>query len=177
MIAFGGAAPLHAGRLCEKLGVERLLVPPGAGVGSAIGFLRAPFSFEANRSVYMKLSDFDAADQGTLLAELQQEATGFVRNCDASADLVGIQSLHALYRTGLGNPIMLTKRRQRPRCGTFLRPVRSRLHQAVWPHRGRAGHGNHRLVRQRHNPAGTCCPDQRCGGHGTRAGCRQTPHV
>ncbi|MCA1775306.1 MAG: hydantoinase/oxoprolinase family protein, partial [Loktanella sp.] len=54
MIAFGGAAPLHAGRLCEKLGVDRLLVPPGAGVGSAIGFLRAPFSFEANRSVYMR---------------------------------------------------------------------------------------------------------------------------
>ena len=40
MIAFGGAAPLHAGRLCEKLGIDRLLVPPGAGVGSAIGFLR-----------------------------------------------------------------------------------------------------------------------------------------
>ena len=33
MIAFGGAAPLHAGRLCEKLGVNRLLVPPGAGSG------------------------------------------------------------------------------------------------------------------------------------------------
>ncbi len=59
MIAFGGAAPLHAGRLCEKLGIDRLLVPPGAGVGSAIGFLRAPFSFEANRSVYMKLARFD----------------------------------------------------------------------------------------------------------------------
>ena len=42
MIAFGGAAPLHAGRLCEKLGGKRLLVPTGAGVGSAIGFLRAP---------------------------------------------------------------------------------------------------------------------------------------
>ncbi|MBT7817545.1 MAG: hydantoinase/oxoprolinase family protein, partial [Polaribacter sp.] len=59
MIAFGGAAPLHAGRLCEKLGVDRLLVPKGAGVGSAIGFLRAPFSFEATRSVYMKLSAFN----------------------------------------------------------------------------------------------------------------------
>ena len=35
MIAFGGAAPLHAGRLCEKLGISRLLVPPGAGVGTA----------------------------------------------------------------------------------------------------------------------------------------------
>ena len=42
MIAFGGAAPLHAGRLCEKLGIQRCLIPTGAGVGSAIGFLRAP---------------------------------------------------------------------------------------------------------------------------------------
>ena len=38
MIAFGGAAPLHAARLCEKLGIGTLLVPVGAGVGSAIGF-------------------------------------------------------------------------------------------------------------------------------------------
>ena len=59
MIAFGGAAPLHAARLCEKLGVARCLIPQGAGVGSAIGFLRAPFSFEANSSVFMRLSAFD----------------------------------------------------------------------------------------------------------------------
>ncbi|MEL6317603.1 MAG: hydantoinase/oxoprolinase family protein, partial [Pseudomonadota bacterium] len=87
MIAFGGAAPLHAGRLCEKLGVDRLLVPPGAGVGSAIGFLRAPFSFEASRSVYMRLSRFDAAAAAALLAELGAEATGFVRACDPDAEI------------------------------------------------------------------------------------------
>ncbi|MFK7854112.1 MAG: hydantoinase/oxoprolinase family protein [Granulosicoccus sp.] len=87
MIAFGGAAPLHAARLCEKLGVDRLLVPPGAGVGSAIGFLRAPFSFEANRSQYMKLSDFNASVISTLLKELEVEATGFVRSCDGDAPI------------------------------------------------------------------------------------------
>ena len=87
MIAFGGAAPLHAGRLCEKLGISRLLVPPGAGVGSAIGFLRAPFSFEANRSVYMRLSDFDPQAIRGLLADLEQEAAGFVRGCDANATI------------------------------------------------------------------------------------------
>lgn len=101
MIAFGGAAPLHAGRLCEKLGVERLLVPPGAGVGSAIGFLRAPFSFEANRSVYMKLSDFDAPRIQTLLSELQAEATGFVRNCDAEAEILSEFKVYMRY-TGQG---------------------------------------------------------------------------
>jgi N-methylhydantoinase A len=87
MIAFGGAAPLHAARLCEKLGINRLLVPPGAGVGSAIGFLRAPFSFEATRSVYMRVKDFDAAIVKRLLAELREEATAFVRSCDGNAEI------------------------------------------------------------------------------------------
>ncbi|MEM1049844.1 MAG: hydantoinase/oxoprolinase family protein [Pseudomonadota bacterium] len=87
MIAFGGAAPLHAGRLCEKLGIDRLLVPPGAGVGSAIGFLRAPFSFEASRSAYTTLSDFDGPAIRTVLAELAEEATAFVRGCDAEAPI------------------------------------------------------------------------------------------
>ena len=88
MIAFGGAAPLHAGRLCEKLGIRRALVPPGAGVGSAIGFLRAPFSFEATRSVYMKLTQFDPQRIKTLLDELQMEAVGFVARCTSDSPIV-----------------------------------------------------------------------------------------
>ncbi|MDG2451489.1 MAG: hydantoinase/oxoprolinase family protein [Paracoccaceae bacterium] len=110
MIAFGGAAPLHAGRLCEKLGVERLLVPPGAGVGSAIGFLRAPFSFEANRSVYMKLSDFDGDRIKSLLTDLKTEATGFVRTCDAVSPILSEFKVYMRY-TGQGweIPIELTE--------------------------------------------------------------------
>jgi len=107
MIAFGGAAPLHAGRLCEKLGVDRLLVPPGAGVGSAIGFLRAPFSFEANRSVYMRLSDFDGAKIKTLLADLQAEATSFVRTCDAQSPILSEFKVYMRY-TGQGWEIPIT---------------------------------------------------------------------
>lgn len=110
MIAFGGAAPLHAGRLCEKLGVDRLLVPPGAGVGSAIGFLRAPFSFEANRSVYMKLSDFDAPKIQGLLSDLKSESEGFVRSCDALSDILCDFKVYMRY-TGQGweIPIVLSE--------------------------------------------------------------------
>ncbi len=97
MIAFGGAAPLHAGRLCEKLGLKRLLVPYGAGVGSAIGFLRAPFSFEANRSVYMKLSDFDPDAIIALLGDLEKEATGFVRTCSADAEILSEFKVYMRY--------------------------------------------------------------------------------
>ncbi|RJE82694.1 hydantoinase/oxoprolinase family protein [Paracoccus onubensis] len=94
MIAFGGAAPLHAGRLCEKLGITRCLVPQGAGVGSAIGFLRAPFSFEANRSVFMKMNGFDATAVKQLFAEMEEEAKSFVRGCDANAE---IRTEHKIY--------------------------------------------------------------------------------
>lgn len=109
MIAFGGAAPLHASRLCEKLGVDRLLVPPGAGVGSAIGFLRAPFSFEANRSHYMKLSDFNAGVVSQLLSELSDEATEFVRSCDSDAPIASEFKAYMRYSgQGWEIPVSLT---------------------------------------------------------------------
>ncbi|MFA5521153.1 MAG: hydantoinase/oxoprolinase family protein [Castellaniella sp.] len=79
MIAFGGGGPLHAARLCEKTGIQRFLVPPGAGVGSAIGFLRAPFGYESLRSANLRLSHFDIATARRLLAELTDEAMIFVR--------------------------------------------------------------------------------------------------
>ncbi len=79
MIAFGGAAPLHAARLCEKLGIARCIVPQGAGVGSAIGFLKAPFGYEALASRLVRLSRFDAGEANALVEELTGTAESFVR--------------------------------------------------------------------------------------------------
>ena len=74
MIAFGGAAPLHAARLAQKLDVGRVIVPSGAGVGSAIGMLRAAVSYEVVRSRYLRLVDFNPATVNALLAEMHEEA-------------------------------------------------------------------------------------------------------
>jgi N-methylhydantoinase A len=79
MVAYGGAAPLHAARLCEKLGITRCLIPPGAGVGSAIGFLKAPFGYEALASKIVRLSDFDPQAMNDLIGGLLTTAEGFVR--------------------------------------------------------------------------------------------------
>ena len=84
VIAFGGGAPLHAGRLCEKLDVDELLVPPGASVGSAIGFLRAPFAYEALRSHHATIDQFDPAAVNAMLVDLADEATAFVSEALAS---------------------------------------------------------------------------------------------
>lgn len=78
MIAFGGGAPLHACRLAEKVGVDTIIVPKGAGVGSAIGFLRAPVAYEITKSAVVSLEDFDAARVNRLLAAMTADARAVV---------------------------------------------------------------------------------------------------
>ena len=74
LIAFGGAAPLHAARMAEKLGLARVLVPRDAGVGSAVGFLRAPVAFELVRSLFLRLDAFDVPRAEALLGAMAREA-------------------------------------------------------------------------------------------------------
>jgi N-methylhydantoinase A len=83
MIAFGGGAPLHACRLAEKIGIHRVLVPVSAGVGSAVGFLRAPVSFEVTRSSVLPLHGFDPAKVNALIASMRSEAETIVASAVA----------------------------------------------------------------------------------------------
>ena len=78
LIAFGGAAPLHAARLAEKLNVQRVVIPPEAGVGSAIGFLRAPVSYEVTRSFYQRVTSLDVDGANALLDAMRAEAFAVV---------------------------------------------------------------------------------------------------
>ncbi|MEJ2589230.1 MAG: hydantoinase/oxoprolinase family protein, partial [Deltaproteobacteria bacterium] len=72
--AFGGAGPVHAYGLAKKLGAPRLLVPPNAGVGSALGFFTAPRAFDMVRSHKAALDDADFADIESLFREMEGEA-------------------------------------------------------------------------------------------------------
>ena len=87
LIAFGGAAPLHAARLAEKLDLDQVIVPTGAGVGSAIGFLRAPIAYDVVRSRYQRLSDFDIGAVNAAFAEMRAEAYAIVEPAAAGAEL------------------------------------------------------------------------------------------
>ncbi|MCC7428751.1 MAG: hydantoinase/oxoprolinase family protein [Alphaproteobacteria bacterium] len=106
LIAFGGAAPLHAARLARKLGIARVVVPTGAGVGSAVGFLRAPVAYELARSRFMRLKDFDAKAVNTLLAEMRAEAMGVVRRGAPKAKLAETRTALMRY-TGQGHEIVV----------------------------------------------------------------------
>ncbi len=105
MVAFGGAAPLHACRLADRLGIDTVLVPPGAGVGSAIGFLLAPVSYELVRTCHQPLSDaFDHDAVNAVVDELRAEARTVVEAAVSDAPIV--ETLHASMRyRGQGHEI------------------------------------------------------------------------
>jgi N-methylhydantoinase A len=104
LIAFGGAAPLHAARVAEKLGINRVLVPTNAGVGSAVGLLRAPVAYEVVRGRLLRLSSFDPDIANRLLAEMRAEAEAIVRRGAPDAPLAERRSAFMRYR-GQGHEI------------------------------------------------------------------------
>lgn len=104
LIAFGGAAPLHACQLAEKLGIERIIVPANAGVGSAVGFLRAPISYEIVQTLYQKLDDFDHALSNRICAAMETEARDYVRLGAGKAELTVRRQAYMRYQ-GQGHEI------------------------------------------------------------------------
>ena len=106
VVAFGGAAPLHVGRFAEKLGVDTVIVPTEAGVGSAIGFLRAPVSYEVVRSRNMRLLDFDPDAANAIIEEMEGEALDVVRSAAPSAPLEHTRGAFMRY-VGQGHEILV----------------------------------------------------------------------
>jgi N-methylhydantoinase A/oxoprolinase/acetone carboxylase beta subunit len=94
IVAFGGAGPVHAYGLAKKLGAPRLLVPPNAGVGSAMGFFTAPRAFDLLRSHKVSLTDcaldeienifkgLEADSEKILKKEAGEETLHFERSLD-----------------------------------------------------------------------------------------------
>ena len=131
LIAFGGGGPVHACRVAEKVGIDRVLVPSGAGVGSAIGFLRAPVGYEVVRSLYQRFSTFDVAAVNALLADMAAEATGG-RGAGQlrRADRAEPHRLYALCRPGPRNSRAAARARRSARttCRRSAPPMTRNIH-------------------------------------------------
>lgn len=104
MIAFGGAGPLHALQLAQKLNIGRIIVPQNSSVGSAVGFLWAPIAYEVVRSCYMTTQRFDSETANMLLADLHAEAFEVVCK-DAGQSNVKVKRSAYMRYVGQGHEI------------------------------------------------------------------------
>jgi N-methylhydantoinase A len=133
MVAFGGGAPLHACRLADKLGINEIVVPSGAGVGSAIGFLKAPIAYEITRSAALRLKTFDASRANDMLEDMERHATAIVAPALAGEEPVVSRIADCRY-VGQGHEIQvaLPARRLTPADGAWLKAEFERLYQLIY---------------------------------------------
>lgn len=90
MFAFGGAGPLVSARVAASLRCSRIVIPVGAGVTSAHGFLRSPIAFEISRSVPGLLDDLDWKDVDGMLQAMEDEARRLTTASDEPASDVSV---------------------------------------------------------------------------------------
>ncbi|MBW2139108.1 MAG: hydantoinase/oxoprolinase family protein, partial [Deltaproteobacteria bacterium] len=93
LAAFGGAGPVHAYGLAKKLGAPRIIVPPHAGVGSAMGFFTAPRAFDLVRSHKVSLRSADFSEIESIFKEMEGEGARTLQHTGPGDDIKFERSL------------------------------------------------------------------------------------
>ncbi len=105
VFAFGGAGPVHGQRVAAALGAPALIMPFGAGVLSAAGFLAAPLAFDFVRSAPGRLDTLDWARANMLLAEMQAEGRALLADAGVPAEQVRYERMAEMRYVGQGHEI------------------------------------------------------------------------
>ncbi len=105
LLATGGAGPVHAWHVARKLGVSRVVCPPGAGAGSTIGMLMAPARVDRVTSFTTPLAGADLAAAGRIFAGLEKEALDVLRLTGADIEGRTVRHLADMRYIGQGSEI------------------------------------------------------------------------
>ncbi|MFN0161499.1 MAG: hydantoinase/oxoprolinase family protein [Burkholderiales bacterium] len=105
MVAIGGAGPVHAAHIAQKLGLARVICPLGAGVASAFGFLAAPTSFALVRGRVEALAEIDMPGVNNLLDALEAEGRALLATAGTAATGVEVRVEAAMRYLGQGYEI------------------------------------------------------------------------
>ena len=98
IVAFGGAGPVHAARLAKALGAPRVIVPFGAGVGSAIGLLRAVPKIEVSVTRVMAVEAGSIGAMHAIYDNLERRATADLERLGVAGEPVWSRSGYLRYR-------------------------------------------------------------------------------
>jgi len=105
LMASGGAAPAHAWQVARKLGIKRLVCPPGAGVGSTIGMLMAPARVDRVASLNVPLAAADWQEVARIFARLHEAAAAVIAGSGAALSRVAARRLADMRYIGQGSEI------------------------------------------------------------------------
>lgn len=105
MLAIGGAGPVHAVRVAQKLGLQRITMPASAGVFSALGMLVAPLSFDYIHTWYMVLEEADEEVGRSIFQKMEEEGIRQLTNFGILRDQIAIQRSAEMRYCGQGHEI------------------------------------------------------------------------
>lgn len=108
MVATGGAGPMHACGVAERLGVGAIIVPPAAGVGSAFGLMLAPISFHSARSYVARMEAIDFDRLNGLLAEMELAGVEVVREAGVEKNELEVERMADMRYVGQGHEIRIS---------------------------------------------------------------------
>ncbi len=86
MMAFGGAGPVHAFGVARLLNAPAMVIPVGAGVTSALGFLVSPVAFEKIHSHIALLKELEWNEVNSFLNNMTELGAAFVSNNDSDSN-------------------------------------------------------------------------------------------
>ena len=108
LLATGGAGPVHAWHVARKLGVKRVVCPPGAGAGSTIGMLMAPARVDRVASFTAPLAGADMTEAERIFAALEKESLDVLRLTGADVEARTVKRLADMRYIGQGSEITVT---------------------------------------------------------------------
>ena len=97
LIAFGGAGPVHAYRVAERLKLKTVVCPLAAGVTSAFGMLTAPLAFDFVQSYVTTLSELDFAILAQLYADMEARGRALLTAAGVEGDITLARSADMRY--------------------------------------------------------------------------------
>ncbi|MCE2437869.1 MAG: hydantoinase/oxoprolinase family protein [Candidatus Latescibacteria bacterium] len=107
MVATGGAGPVHACGVAERLGIRTVIVPPTAGVSSAFGLMLAPISFDFARSYVARLGALNYARLNTLFEAMETEGADVLREAGVAPSRIRIERTADMRYVGQGHEIRI----------------------------------------------------------------------
>jgi len=105
LFAFGGAGPVHAYGVASLLAGPSVIVPPSAGVASAVGFLTAPPAFEFVRGWYSRLGEVDWARVNEVLDGMEAQGRALIAGAGVAGDAVDVQRACDVRYEGQGSEV------------------------------------------------------------------------